>query len=487
MNRFFRSLVISILALWKGLSQKEIGSRTGMPGKKVSRQLARKDLDDVVFHRLLAGVEAKPAEVAIVNGCLESLRGLEENGDLTPGERETVEFGLLEATRLLRPAFTESVRRSRQAPPADRYPEPGEVEPARWHAARLWEALEPLPEDHRLAVVKASRAYQTWALVERVCEESTVQASRDLESAASLARLAHEIAERVEGAPGWCLRVRGLASLHGANVLRVAGELDASDTTFEQAKRRWHEGSDPDRILDPGRPYDLEASLRRDQRRFEEALALLDQARDVGGRSPARYLINKGFTLEVMGEYERAVRVLQEAEPLVEQQGDPRQRYMWRFNLAVNEVHLGRLREASELLRQVQESVVERGDRTELVRVTWLEGRIAAGLGQTGEAFRLLGRARQAFAEKKMEYDVALCLLEEAALLLDEGRTGEVKTLAQELARVFQSKRVHREALAALRLFQDAAERQEATAGLARRVLGYLFRARYDQGLRFES
>jgi len=67
------------------------------------------------------------------------------------------------------------------------------------------------------------------------------------------------------------------------------------------------------------------------------------------------------------------------------------------------------------------------------------------------------------------------------------GRTSEVKTLAQKLAAVFASEGVHREALAALRLFQEAAEREVATAELSRRVLRYLFRARYDQGLRFES
>ena len=80
-----------------------------------------------------------------------------------------------------------------------------------------------------------------------------------------------------------------------------------------------------------------------------------------------------------------------------------------------------------------------------------------------------------------------LALLEEAALLLDEGRTTEVKILSQELAAVFESEGVHREALAALRLFQEAAERETATTELTRRVLRYLFRARYDQGLRFES
>jgi hypothetical protein len=86
-----------------------------------------------------------------------------------------------------------------------------------------------------------------------------------------------------------------------------------------------------------------------------------------------------------------------------------------------------------------------------------------------------------------MSYDVALALLEEAVLLLEEGRPAEVKALAGELAQVFEDKGVHREALAALRLFHEAAEHEEATAEMARRVLRFLFRARYDQGLRFES
>jgi len=72
-------------------------------------------------------------------------------------------------------------------------------------------------------------------------------------------------------------------------------------------------------------------------------------------------------------------------------------------------------------------------------------------------------------------------------LLLEEGRAAEVKALAEELTKVFAEKGVHREALAALRLFAKAARREKATAELARRVLRFLFRARYDQDLRFES
>ncbi len=82
---------------------------------------------------------------------------------------------------------------------------------------------------------------------------------------------------------------------------------------------------------------------------------------------------------------------------------------------------------------------------------------------------------------------MALADLEIAPLLLAENRTAEVKEMAQELVVAFESRNIHREALAALRLFQEAAEREEATAELARRVLRYLFRARYDEGLRFNG
>ena len=139
------------------------------------------------------------------------------------------------------------------------------------------------------------------------------------------------------------------------------------------------------------------------------------------------------------------------------------------------------------MLDEVRALTVSRGDEIESIRVVWLQGRIAAGLRQTGEARNFLAQARREFAARKMDYDVALSLLEEAALLLAERRTAEVKGLAGELAVVFDSRGVHREALAALRLFQQAAEMEQATAELARRILRFLFRAQYDQGLRFES
>jgi tetratricopeptide (TPR) repeat protein len=350
----------------------------------------------------------------------------------------------------------------------------------------LFGRLERLPQEARLAVVQVAEEFQSWALCERVCDASELEASRSVEQAAVWAHLARHIAERVRGPEEWRSRLQGYAAAHVANVLRVSGSLVLAEATLEEAKRLWHAGSDPVGVLDPGRLLDLEASLRRAQRRLPEALALLDEAAAVG-RNPERALLKKGYTLEVAGEYERAVETLLRAAPLVSQRGDSRLERILSGNLALNYCHLGRFAEAAELANQVRAAAVKTGDEIEVLRMTWTQGRIAAGQGRTGEARSLLAQARREFAARRMDYDAALALLEESALLLDEGRVAEVKTLARELAVVFDSQGVHREALAALRLFQKAAEQENATAELARRMLDYLFRARHEPGLRFQS
>ena len=486
MIRSLRALVIQFLALFRGLSQKELGARSRIAPKRLSRLLRRGKLNDRDYERLLAALDGRPAEVAVVTACFEALESLERDDGRTAEERDAVELAALELTRLLRAVLDEAVRYSREAPADDSYPRPADLAPARWCAGVQWALLKPLPASHQLAVVRAAREFQNWALAERVSEESVAAASQDLKRAAHLARLAQEIALRVRGPEEWRKALQGWVAAFPANVRRVIGELKPARRELERAKRLSRAGSDPGQVLDPGRLLDLEASLCCDERQFEKALALLDEALHVS-HSPARVLIQKGFTLEVLGEYERAAETLLAAEPLIDRDAEPRLWYMLRFNRAVVATHVGSYGEAIDLAREVREMVVARGDENELIRVMWLDGRIAAGLGRRAEALALLGQARRQFADKKMWYDEALALLEEAALLLDEGRTAEAKSSAQGLQKVFAANGVHREALAALRLFHDAAERKEATAELARRLLAYFFRARHDEGLRFPA
>ncbi len=458
MAHYFRSLIISILALWEGLSQKEIGAGAGIAQKRVSRILGGPEIEDEVFERLLAAVKARPAKVLTVTGCLEALEAIERAGGFTEEELVEIETEVLGAARLIREGLMEALRRSR---------------PASAVAA----------ESRPAAVAEDVEELQRWLLCEAVCEQSVREASRDIDGAAALARLAREIAERARGPEG--ARLQGYAAAFESNVLRVSDELNAAEIGFMEAQRLWRSGSDPFGVLDPGRLPDLEASLRREQRRFPEALALLDEA-VAAGRAPERALVNKAFTLEVMGEYESAIEILLQAAPNIDQYSEPRLKSVLLFNLAVLLCHVERPAEATELVPRVRALAAGMGDEIDLVRLIWLEGRVAAGQGRAQEARRRLATARQEFAARGMAYDVALALLEEAVMLLEKGQTAEVKALAPELAAVFESKGVQREALAALRLFYEVAEREEATAELGRRVLRFLFRARYDRGLCFE-
>jgi tetratricopeptide (TPR) repeat protein len=331
-----RQLVLSILALVHGLGHKAIGARLGIPPWSVAKALARKrkkELDDDLYERLLSAITRwGRAAAAIVTGFLESLESLDRETDLTEEERIAIEKDVLAGARLIRKYLTAAVRRSRSVAPEEDYPHTFELPIARRKAEKQIAELRRLRGPARLAVVRFTRAYQSWSLVERCCDEAVQEASRNLQHAAAWARLALAIAKWVPGPQDWRDRVRGYAFAHWANVLKVRGELKAAEACLERAKRLWLAGSDPAGALDPGRLLDLEGSLRRAQRRFDEALDLFDQAIAVS-RFPERARIMKGFTYEVMGDYERAIATLLAVEPLVERRGDSRLRYMQSFNL----------------------------------------------------------------------------------------------------------------------------------------------------------
>lgn len=70
--------------------------------------------------------------------------------------------------------------------------------------------------------------------------------------------------------------------------------------------------------------------------------------------------------------------------------------------------------------------------------------------------------------------DAALVSLDLAVLLWEQGRTDELKELAAEMMMAFESREVHREALAALALFQQACAQERMTGDLIRQVAARL-------------
>lgn len=372
---------------------------------------------------------------------------------------------------------------------------------SRAEAPDLWRELAPYRFEDRYQLIRCHRRFVQWGFCERLCQESARLTAIDPHRAIEAAELAVLVSDLMkEDDPTnvrWLYRLRSYAWAHDGNARRVLGDLRSADESFAIAESWWEAGEDGAAdVLDyESMLLDFEASLRIAQRRFPEALALLDRlfALHANGRPKyrnphlaGRALVKKALALQEMEEPEFAVSLLQEAETLVDGRLDLRLLLCLRHNLLRNLVRIESYEEARTLLPDVAVLSREVGNPLDLLRLRWIEGNIAAGVGQTEAAIQILEKLKQEFAERSMVYDAALVSLELTALHAKEGRTAEVKRLSVEMARIFRAQNVPREALAALLFFQKAAERDSATARLAREIAAFLEKQRTDPGLRFD-
>ncbi|HEV3073314.1 MAG TPA: hypothetical protein VHB47_02755 [Thermoanaerobaculia bacterium] len=138
----------------------------------------------------------------------------------------------------------------------------------------------------------------------------------------------------------------------------------------------------------------------------------------------------------------------------------------------------GKSEEAAALLPKVKELAIRLGNDLDLIRLRWAEGRVAFGSGQRGPAEQAFKEVQREFLERDMGYDAALVSLDLAILYAQEGCIPELKQLALDILPVFSSREVHREAMAALLLFQHACEEERLTVELARQLASLLARER---------
>jgi tetratricopeptide (TPR) repeat protein/DNA-binding XRE family transcriptional regulator len=359
---------------------------------------------------------------------------------------------------------------------------------AREEARLLWLKMRRLSPSQRRDLVEKDPRFRSWALCELVCKESIKAAADNADRARELADLALRIADLAPGAASWRQRLQGYAWAHVGNARRVGGDLPGAEKAFGRAGKLWEMGEEGDPgILDEAQVLSLEASLRTTQGRLSEAEVLLDRAlTSASTEVRPNLLLQKARLLEWTGDYEGALVTLGEAAPIVPLLGDLRMLCVLRHNSAINLSQLGRYSEAEKFLPEVRALTAQLGNELDFLRLHWLEARIAAGLGKKDEASVALAHVRAQFAERGISYDTALVTLELTVLYLEQGRTREVKALARQMAPIFQVQGVHREALAALKLFCEAVEKESVTVELARRIVNYLYRAQHNPSLRFE-
>lgn len=356
------------------------------------------------------------------------------------------------------------------------------AEAARLQARELWSDLKKFDRKERRDLVEVFPEYWRWALAELLCRESERAASHRVEEAVELAELALVIAERVPEEPRWRSRLEGYCLAHLANARRVATDFDEADALFARALALWRAGedSDPDPLAE-WRLLDLEASLRRGQQRFPEALGLLSLALAACGENAAargRIYLKKEHVFDQMGDLQGALTALEEATSWVEAAGDPRLIFALRFNKLDNLCRQERYADAKALLPEVRELAVQQASDLSLIRVVWLDSKAACGLGRTEEAIAGLEQVRADFTAHNLPYEAALSALDLAVLWLKVGRRAEVRELALAMTWIFRAKKIQREALAALRLFCEAAEQDAVTLELTQKVISEIEKVR---------
>ncbi len=276
-----------------------------------------------------------------------------------------------------------------------------------------------------------------------------------------------------------------------ANACRAGGELRRAEEYFAHVRYLiLHQGVTDPAVL--ARIDDLEGSLRKDQRRFDEAENLLVRAAMLYGVVRAepdisRVLINLGALHNLRGRPDQAIETTRLALSRLPSDAEPRLYLSGRYNLAFYLAGAGRWEEAADLL-EIDEDLYRRFPEPWVqLRHTWVRARIAAGAGDLPEAERLYSEVRQGFLRQGIGYDAAIVSLELALLYLREGRTAELKTLAGEMLPIFRAQDVHREAVAALVLFQEAVRSEDLTLTFLKDLAAYLDFARNDPFLKFRD
>jgi tetratricopeptide (TPR) repeat protein len=258
-------------------------------------------------------------------------------------------------------------------------------------------------------------------------------------------------------------RARAWAAL--GNSLRVSGDLNGAEGALLTAQSHLKNGNRQ-------RPFYAHllsqlASLRMDQRRFEDSLALIHQAvqiwRDLGNdRELARGLIKQAIMTGESGKPRAAVHILMEAGRLVDSQAEPKLALILMHSIIRFYVDGGQSEVALRLHLEARPLYAQESDPLIRIKEQWLEGQILSAERHLEPAEKQLSQARQGYLTLGNRYEAAIVSLDLAAVLAKLGRFGEMRTLARETLREMESRGVRREAIAALILLQQTATSETA-------------------------
>lgn len=356
--------------------------------------------------------------------------------------------------------------------------------------------LRGLSEAHQRLLVANSARFHTLGFLEQSLAEARDHWHSSPAEAVRWASLAVTVSERAEPSlvkvygPAVCADAKARAWAYLGNGYRIGGKLTTAVQALAKGVRL---------LSDRGRASEvraevlaLQSSLRRDERRFQEAtLAAFEAAalyEKLGRRETAVLTALVGaLALAESGDVDQARRKLQRLlTRLPGRSRGGRTHFYLLQNLAHTLILADRPEEAAALLPEVRELSLQLVDEPLThTRTGWLEGRVQAQLGQPRLAEATFRNVQRVFLAAGSPYDAALVSLDLAALLIEEGQSRQAAELARDLVPIFRSRGVHREAMAAGMLVARSLSEETATVDFVQRVATYLRQARVDPRYRF--
>ncbi|HEY6323564.1 MAG TPA: hypothetical protein VJA16_18645 [Thermoanaerobaculia bacterium] len=354
-----------------------------------------------------------------------------------------------------------------------------------------WAVLDPLLPEERMVRVLDNPSLHTWGLHQRLIEASRWYSRNDPPEAVDIMRLALVVAERIEPRKIGGDRARRdlLAETHAllADAQRLASDFDAARHSFAEAWREQEEGT--------GDPYTqayivrLETSWMIDMGEFETAEVALEEAaqlyRQVGD------LTQEGRTLLKMGiaigfaDPDRGIRHIRRALPLISAEREPRIQLCAQHDLAWFLAEAGESREALEVLEQARRLYRQFPDEYTQLRLHWLEGKVTRSMGRWGEAASIYRLLLEEMRARDLRHEVVLVTLDLAEALVEGQQFEEAVRLAREVYPVMAAWGLHRWALAAWLLLQNALELRQVD-GLFARIRVY-YRRYWNREVEFDA
>jgi tetratricopeptide (TPR) repeat protein len=342
-------------------------------------------------------------------------------------------------------------------------------------------------------LLPSSPRFHSWGLLELLLERSLEAGINHPVRGEELGLLAVRLSEHLDAqfyGEALIEDLRARAWGYIGNSYRLRCDFQRADEIFATAYEHLRRGTQDS--LERAILLDLEASLRREQRRFEQAFKLLRRAVALFLQSDQRHragrsLVNLSTVYHYAGDPEGGIPILFQAVELIDPEQEPRLLLCARHNLIDYLADSGRYLEAQRVYREARSLYRSFPDAWSQNRRKWVKGKIAFGLGQDEQAESLFRAAREGFIGEGIPYDTAFVSLDLAVLYARQGRVADLKVLAAEMAPLFSSLHIHSEALTALAYFRQAVETERASLALVNGIAAYLRRAEHDPSLRFQE